>query len=163
MVRIGSWTLSRFTANNNSVAPEATGLVRDVWSVLLDQMKRRAEARQRFAAHLSDEMKQRLEVLERETITGSKRCLELGSALLQEIQRSYRAVEEALKVYHHYQGERSVFVLGGTLWCTTSTLGLTDYFSFSFNPAKCARAEEEFNKAKAKGQLKKGEKVQRQD
>lgn len=86
------------------VASDPSGLVRDVWTVLLDQMKRRAEARQRFASHLNDEMKQRLEVLERETATSSKRCLEFGTSLQLEMQRSYKSVDDALKTYHQAQG-----------------------------------------------------------
>lgn len=83
---------------------EPTGLIRDVWSVLLDQMKKRAESRQRFANNMMDAMRTRLEVLERETTTTSKRCLELGSGLQNEMQRSFKSVEEALKHYYAMQG-----------------------------------------------------------
>jgi hypothetical protein len=67
-------------------------------------MKKRAESRQRFANNMMDAMRTRLEVLERETTTTSKRCLELGSGLQNEMQRSFKSVEEALKHYYAMQG-----------------------------------------------------------
>ena len=57
------------------------GLVSDVWHVLLEQTQKRAESRQRFASNLMDEMRQRLETLEKETTSVSKKCLELGTNL----------------------------------------------------------------------------------
>lgn len=91
---------------NCASGPDESGLVRDVWSVLLDQMKKRAESRQRFANNMMDAMRTRLEVLERETTMTSRRCLELGSGLQAEMQRSFKNVDEALKHYYAMQGAR---------------------------------------------------------
>eukprot|EP00049_Salpingoeca_infusionum_P000429 m.39909 g.39909 ORF g.39909 m.39909 type:complete len:1225 (-) comp10365_c0_seq4:3299-6973(-) len=78
----------------------ATGLPTDVWQVLLDQIKKRADARQRFALHLGDEMKTRLESLERDTTVASKKCLDYGGTIQVELQRTLKEVEDTMKVYH---------------------------------------------------------------
>ncbi|EGD78350.1 hypothetical protein PTSG_09416 [Salpingoeca rosetta] len=107
---------------------ETHGQVMDVWYVLLEQMRKRADARQRFATNLADEMKSRLDCLERESVAASKRCLELGGHIQLELQRSFKQVDDTLKVYYSSQ-------------------------------TKCAKAEESWDKAKEKGQIKKGEKM----
>eukprot|EP00730_Choanoeca_flexa_P020032 TRINITY_DN9794_c0_g1_i1.p1 TRINITY_DN9794_c0_g1~~TRINITY_DN9794_c0_g1_i1.p1 ORF type:complete len:1088 (+),score=284.97 TRINITY_DN9794_c0_g1_i1:1627-4890(+) len=105
-----------------------TGILPDVWNVLLEQTQKRAESRQRFASNLMEEMRQRLEVLEKETMAVHKKCNELGVNLQGELKRRYMAVDENLKNYQNTAG-------------------------------KYNKAEESLDKARGKGQLKKGEKL----
>ena len=76
-----------------------------MWAVLLEQMKKRAEAKQRFGSHLSDEMRLRLDVLEKETTVAAKKCVELGTSIHAEMQKAFRSTDDALKNYHHLQGQ----------------------------------------------------------
>eukprot|EP00056_Hartaetosiga_gracilis_P013336 m.220209 g.220209 ORF g.220209 m.220209 type:complete len:1370 (+) comp13829_c1_seq2:102-4211(+) len=92
--------------NDTGTPPEdVEGLVDGLWTCMLTQLKKRANARIRFANKLGQEMKSRFDSLEKETSSTSKKCLELGHALHTDLQSSFKHTEETLRHYHTQQGK----------------------------------------------------------
>eukprot|EP00055_Hartaetosiga_balthica_P015628 m.93653 g.93653 ORF g.93653 m.93653 type:complete len:1305 (-) comp8917_c3_seq4:906-4820(-) len=96
--------------NDEEVDPTAaeedlSGLLDDVWTSILSQLKKRATARIRFASKLGEEMKSRFDSLEKETTSTSKKCLDLGHSLHGDLQSSFKHAEETMRSYHNYHGK----------------------------------------------------------
>jgi hypothetical protein len=59
----------------------ATGLLSDAWGILLEQTHKKADAREQLSAQLLNEVKPRIEHMERESSAVSKKCAEIVQLL----------------------------------------------------------------------------------
>ena len=70
---------------------------------MLDSTKKKAESREQFSQTLLNEVKPRIEQLERESVTATKKCTEIIQALQAEMNAVFKGADESLKVYHSCQ------------------------------------------------------------